>query len=79
MAKFYVTTNMKNNDKHFQFVFETTEVRSVDEFIERLDAGETIIGSKRSGSGENAQECRVSINGSIIGMVQEFVPRRSAE
>lgn len=79
MAKFYVTTNMKNNDKHFQFVFETTEVQSVDEFVERLDAGETIIGSKRAGSGDNQQECRVSINGSIIGMVQEFVPRQKSE
>jgi hypothetical protein len=79
MAKFYVTTNMKNNDKHFQFVFETTEVASVEEFIEALDSGRTVIGSKRVGSGEHQQECRVSINASIVGMVQEFMPRQRAE
>lgn len=79
MAKFYITTNMKNNDKHFQFVFETSEVSSVEEFIEALDSGRTVIGSKRVGSGDDATTCRVSINGSIVGMVQEFVQRQRAD
>jgi len=79
MAKFYVTTNMKNNDKHFQFVFETTEVSSVEEFVEALDSGKTVIGSKRVGPADDVRECRVSVNASIVGMVQEFMPRQRAE
>lgn len=79
MAKFYVTTNMKNNDKHFQFVFDTMEAASVDELVELLDSGRTVIGSKRIGSGPESGSVRLSLNSSIVGMIQDFVPRPRAD
>ena len=74
MALFFITTPMKNNEKQFQFNFETNEAKSVEEFMGILEEGRSIIGDRFFRNNPAEARSRMAITLSMIGMVQEYVP-----